>query len=450
MSRIFLISSNTAVDPYPVYPLGMALVASALQSGGHHVCQYDCLAGDQPEVRLKKSLLEYDPDFVGISLRNIDNVDSLTSDNHWYLEKVKRLIEKIRQLTDAPIIVGGPAFSIMPEDILDYIRADYGIVGEGERAFCDLLESFANGHLPPRIINGQGAFISGMDMITPCLVEELISFYLQRSGMVGMQTKRGCPHSCLYCTYPGLEGAQLRTRGPEAVVDDIERMKKLYGINTIFFTDSVFNDATGHYLKVAEALLDRKLGISWSAFFRPKNLERSELKLLKSSGLYAVEVGSDAASDATLEALNKRFTFADVIEFNRICQKEDIPCAHFIMFGGPGETVATLKEGLDNIEKLENCVVFAFSGIRILPGTGLHARAVREGILTRKKSLLKPVYYFSPEIDAARMNEKIESAFHGRRDRLFPPSEGQIRMAAMNRFGYRGLMWDKLINFSRN
>ena len=450
MSRIFLISSNTAVDPYPVYPLGMALVASALQSGGHHVCQYDCLAGDHPEVRLKKSLLEYNPDFVGISLRNIDNVDSLTSDNHWYLAEVKRLIEKIRQLTDTPIIVGGPAFSIMPEDILDYIGADYGVVGEGERAFCDLLESLADGHLPPRIINGQSAFISGMDMITPCLVEELTSFYLQRSGMVGMQTKRGCPYNCLYCTYPQLEGAQLRTRGPEAVVDDIERMKKSYGINTIFFTDSVFNDATGHFLKVAEALLDRKLGISWSAFFRPKHLKRSELKLLKSSGLYAAEVGSDAASDATLEALNKRFTFADVIEFNRICQKEEIPCAHFIMFGGPGETAATLEKGLDNIEKLENCVVFAFSGIRILPGTGLHACAIREGILTKKKSLLKPVYYFSPKIDPARMNERIESAFHGRRDRLFPPSEGQIRMAAMNRFGYRGLMWDKLINFSRN
>jgi lipid biosynthesis B12-binding/radical SAM protein len=450
MSKIFLISSNTAIDPYPVYPLGMALVASALHTAGHHVFQFDLLAGDQPEVRLKKSLLEYHPDFVGISIRNIDNVDSLTSDNNWYLEEVKLLIEKIRKLTDAPIIVGGPAFSIMPQDILNYVRADYGVVGEGERAFNGLLKSLSEGHLPARIINGKGDFLPGKDMVAPCLVEELIGFYQQYSGMVGMQTKRGCPHNCLYCTYPGLEGAQLRTRAPEEVVDDIERMKRSYGVNTIFFTDSVFNDTSGHYLKIAEALLDRKLGISWSAFFRPKNLGHRELKLLKSSGLYAVEVGSDAACNVTLEALNKRFTFADVIEFNRICLQEEIPCAHFIMFGGPDETVTTLEEGLDNIEKLENCVVFAFSGIRILPGTGLHARAVCEGVLTDKDSLLKPVYYFSPEIDQAKMNARIESAFHGRRDRIFPPSEGQIRMAAMNRFGYRGLMWDKLISFARN
>ena len=450
MSKVFLISSNTAVDPYPVYPLGMAMVASALQTEGHHVFQFDFLASDQPKARLQKSLLEYGPEFVGISLRNIDNVDSLTSDNHWYLEEAKRLVEKIRKLTSAPIIVGGPAFSIMPEDILDYIQADYGVVGEGERAFCDLLESLENGHLPRRIINGKRDLLSGMDMVTPCLVKELISFYLERSGMIGMQTKRGCPQNCLYCTYPDLEGARLRTREPEEVVDSIERIKKLYGVNTIFFTDSVFNDDTGHYLKVAEALLDRKLGISWSAFFRPKNLGHKELKLLKSSGLYAVELGSDAACDVTLEALNKRFTAADIIEFNRICLKEEIPCAHFIMFGGPDETATTLKEGLDNLAKLEKCVVFAFSGIRILPGTGLHARALREGMLTGGDSLLKPVYYFSPKIDPAKMNERIESAFHGRRDRIFPPSEGQMRMAAMNRFGYRGLMWDKLINFARN
>jgi len=148
MSKVFLISSNTAVDPYPVYPLGMALVASALQAAGHHVHQFDFLAGDRPEARLQKALPEYCPDFVGISLRNIDNVDSLTSDRHWFLKEAKWLIENIRRLTDAPIIIGGPAFSIMPEDILDYIRADYGVVGEGERTFCELLDALANGCLP--------------------------------------------------------------------------------------------------------------------------------------------------------------------------------------------------------------------------------------------------------------------------------------------------------------
>ena len=92
--------------------------------------------------------------------------------------------------------------------------------------------------------------------------------------------------------------------------------------------------------------------------------------------------------------------------------------------------------------------MFAFSGIRILPDTGVHALAVREGLLAENDSLLKPVYYFSPNIDPKVMNTTIAAAFRGHRNRIFPPSEALIRMATMNRFGFRGLLWDKLISFN--
>ncbi|UCF93393.1 MAG: radical SAM protein, partial [Desulfobacterales bacterium] len=284
---------------------------------------------------------------------------------------------------------------------------------------------------------------------TPLWKEELIRFYLEQSGMINLQTKRGCPYDCLYCTYPGLEGHQFRPWEPRAVVDDITRVQRDYGVSRIFFTDSVFNDGAGHYLQLAEELLRRESQVRWSGFFRPQGIGYRELKLLKRSGLYAMEVGTDAASNTPLAALDKRFTFADVMAFHQAALRLEIPSAHFIMFGGPEETMETVKEGLENIAKLQNCVVFAFAGIRILPGTRLHTRAVREGVLPEEASLLKPVYYFSPALEPAKMNNTIKCAFHGRRDRIFPPAEGQIRMATMNRFGYRGLLWDKLIAFPR-
>jgi radical SAM superfamily enzyme len=159
-----------------------------------------------------------------------------------------------------------------------------------------------------------------------------------------------------------------------------------------------------------------------------------------------MEVGTDAASDATLDGLKKEFRFEDVIAFNRICIKTEIPTAHFIIFGGPDETLATVEEGLKNIQKLKKCVVFAFAGIRIHPNTGLYGRALREGLISKNNSLLKPVYYFSTNLDSQAMNTTIQKAFHGRRDRIFPPGEALVRMATMNRFGYRGLLWDKLIS----
>jgi len=450
MSQIFLLSSNVNTEPYPVYPLGMAMVAAALGAAGHRVRQYDYLASGSSEIRLQEALQEFSPDFVGISLRNIDNVDSFSAEKEWYLAEDRRLVDIVRRQTAAPILVGGSGFSILPEEILDYLTADYGVVGEGERAVCDLVSELELGRAVPRILNGNRNFLSGAEMVSPCWDADLIRYYSALSGMANLQTKRGCPHNCLYCSYPQLEGKRLRVKHPAKLVDEIQHLKQRMGIDTIFFTDSVFNDIAGHYLEFAEELLRRDLGIHWHGFFRPQGMTAAELRLLKRSGLCTMEVGTDAASDVTLAGLNKQFRFEEVIQFNQICRKEEIPTAHFIIFGGPDETFRTVEEGLANIQKLEQCVVFAFAGIRIHPNTELYDRALREGIVGKKDSLLKPVYYFSPYIEPILMNAKIVNAFRGRRDRIFPPSEGLVRMAAMNRFGYRGLLWDKLISFKGN
>jgi radical SAM superfamily enzyme len=163
-----------------------------------------------------------------------------------------------------------------------------------------------------------------------------------------------------------------------------------------------------------------------------------------------VELGTDAACDATLRSLGKGFAFADVLEVNRACVAERLPCAHFVMFGGPGETADTVREGLANLDRLEHTVVFGYSGIRILPGTALHRLAVAEGILAPETSLLEPVYYQSPHVDADSMNRRIAASFRGRRDRIFPPSEGQQRLVVLHNFGYRGLLWDHLIRFPKD
>ena len=168
------------------------------------------------------------------------------------------------------------------------------------------------------------------------------------------------------------------------------------------------------------------------------------MSLLKRSGALCHRGGSDASSDETLSGLNKHFTFDDVYEFNQSCVDAQIPCAHYVIFGGPGETEATVKKGLSNLEMLKNCVVFAFSGIRIFPNTMIQAQAIEEGVLRKGDSLLKPTYYFSPEIDAETMDNMIKTGFKGRRDRIFPPSQGLEMARIMNKYGYHGLLWDRL------
>jgi hypothetical protein len=118
-----------------------------------------------------------------------------------------------------------------------------------------------------------------------------------------------------------------------------------------------------------------------------------------------------------------------------------------VIFGGPGETEETLREGLENIAGLSSGVVFGFSGIRVYPGTPLHAQAVTEGVLEVTDDLFKPVYYTAPGLDKAWMDRTVTDAWAGRIDRVFPPQDGQRIVTKLRAQGMKGLLWDRLVSF---
>jgi radical SAM superfamily enzyme YgiQ (UPF0313 family) len=232
------------------------------------------------------------------------------------------------------------------------------------------------------------------------------------------------------------------------VVEDIARLKTDFQVETIFFTDSVFNDAGDLYLGVVEELLRKDVSIAWSAFFRPEKDMIHNMGLLKRSGLSAVEVGTDAASDETLAGINKPFCFEDVLSFSDACLQEDVPCIHYVMFGGPEETEQTIKKGLENLSLLEHAIILAFSGIRILPKTPLYEQALSEGVVRCDDSLLRPVFYFSPHVNVEHMNREIEASFRHKRQRIFPPSSGQAKLKALHGFGFEGSQWHALLSLN--
>jgi radical SAM superfamily enzyme YgiQ (UPF0313 family) len=158
-----------------------------------------------------------------------------------------------------------------------------------------------------------------------------------------------------------------------------------------------------------------------------------------------MEIGTDAATDVTLDSLDKGFRFDDAVCMNDRAVELGIPCAHYVMFGGPGETEETVMEGLENMERLRDCVAFAFQGIRILPETALYEMAVDQGIVERNASLLEPVFYFSPDVDREFTDRAIKKAWYGIMERIYPCSETEERVRMLHRMGYTGPMWDALI-----
>lgn len=441
--RVFLISSNIAETPYAVYPLGMSMVAAALRKDGHEVSLLDFLQQGQSFEAVRAAVKRLDPELIGISIRNVDNVNLLNEQR--YIDTVRGIVQVLREETSVKIVLGGSGFSVMPEPVLKSVGADYGVTGEGERIFREFVAEAAQGRYPQeRILHAKPELTGGA--IPPADYDaDILAFYLKSGHMAGVQSKRGCEHRCVYCTYPNLEGRVIREREPAAVVDDMERLVKDYGAKYIFFTDSVFNDNRGRYRAVVDEMSRRKVTVPWTAFFKPcSELDADIIARMKETGLAAAEIGSDAPSDATLRGIGKDFTFRDVDRCNSLFLEQGVATAHYFMFGCPGETPETVLEGIANIKGLERTSIFVFMGIRILPDTGLAKIALRDEIIKPDQSLLEPVYYISPLVDRVWLEATLKEAFSKTRHIVFPPDAIEEKLHVLFKLGYTGSLWDLL------
>ncbi|MFH1260151.1 MAG: lipid biosynthesis B12-binding/radical SAM protein [Elusimicrobiota bacterium] len=445
--KILLISANVAITPYPVYPLGLSMIAGALKKAGHDVCQFDFLASGESLDTLKESIKKLAPQIIGISIRNIDNVNFLNTKQ--YMDAVKKIVETVRSQSKSPIILGGSGFSILPEIILRETAADYGVVGEGEKLIVEFAKNAEQGIYPGQKLLRGNYCQQGDDLSSALYDPQIMPFYLKRGNSGSVQSKRGCSQRCVYCTYPYLEGVSIRCRDPRAVVADIQLLIDTYQIKHLFFTDSVFNDREGNFRAVVKEMIKRNIFIPWTGFFQPVGINEEDIELMKRTGLKAVELGSDASTDTTLRRIGKHFLFKDIVAANDLFNQHNIAAAHYFMFGVPGETVETVREGIENIKSLARTVCFIFMGVRIFPGTPLAQLADREVMLSSGNNLLNPVYYISPGLEAQWLEKTLTLSFSGLRNCIFPPDSMERNISLLHEMGYSGPLWDMLIAASR-
>jgi radical SAM superfamily enzyme YgiQ (UPF0313 family) len=440
MARTLLISANPLNIPFPVYPIGLGYIAQACSDAGHDAVQAD-IQLEEPD-RLLARIGESGADIVGLSIRNIDNCDSANfcSSRDYY----GHLVGKIRTVTDRPIVLGGSGFSLYAEALMRQTGADYGIVGEGEQKFVSLLNACDEHRMPPR-----GQLIAAPDsgpvkkFRSPLRDRRMVDYYLQFGGMINVQTKRGCPYECAYCAYPLLEGAFFRSRDENDVLEECREVLSRSGASYIYFTDSVFNDPQDFYLKIAEQFVKREIKTPWTAFFRPRTgWRKDDVRLLHRSGLDCVEWGSDCTTDATLSKMGKGFDWSAVEESNAVFAEEGIANGHYFVFGGPGETRATIAEGLKNIGRLNSSVVFAFIGIRIIPRTRIHKLAIADGIVAPDWDGLKEMFFLSPDVTWTEVDAAIRASFAGDVCRMYPQTGNEKIIAALHQRGLKGPLWD--------
>jgi radical SAM superfamily enzyme YgiQ (UPF0313 family) len=357
-------------------------------------------------------------------------------------------------MTKAKIVLGGSGFTIFPTELMALLGADYGIVGDGEQLapLMDALEFQSDLRGIPGVVTRDDPTADAPKNTSTFFQRSFeadrphVRYYLQQGGILNLQTKRGCPYRCIYCTYPRIDGSRLRLIDPGEVARTA-RMLQDAGARYLFLTDSTFNCSPDHSLSVAKAFIKARLSIPWGAFFAPFRPPADYYKILAEAGLSHCEFGTESLCDRVLSAYGKPFCTDDVLYASGQALDAGLHIAHYLLFGGPGEDEQTLAETLANAEKLEKTVLILFCGMRIYPHTPLHEIAVRQGQITRNSNLLEPVFYRSPGLDPVAMTAML-AARAAERPHWILGAGGEETAKIVSRLharGHCGPLWEKLI-----
>ena len=259
--------------------------------------------------------------------------------------------------------------------------------------------------------------------------------------MLNIQTKRGCPYNCIYCSYPVIEGRKIRTLDSSLIVSTLKDLYFRMGITYVFFTDSVFNISNEYNKQLARQIIDSGVKINWGAYFTPHNLTHEALSLFKKAGLTHMEFGTESFSDQQLRNYRKHFAFNEVLEISKISSDLGIFFAHFLILGGYGETEQSLDETFENSRKIPRSVFFPYIGMRIYPHTELFNIAVAEGRIKNENELLEPVFYISKDI----VQETIKArALATGKKWIFPDFDDKGMMDKFRSRNIRGPLWEYL------
>jgi radical SAM superfamily enzyme YgiQ (UPF0313 family) len=236
-------------------------------------------------------------------------------------------------------------------------------------------------------------------------------------------------------------------RLPAEVVDELASMVVGSGLDQVFFVDDIFNWPHDHAMGICEEIAARKLRVEWSCFATPLGMTPELARAMERAGCRGVEFGADAASPFILQALGKPFAQEEIRSASSACREAGLPDAHYLIFGGPGETRETMAETLAFFDVLKPRAVLAFLGIRIYPNTPLHRLAISEGVIPEEDDLLFPRFYFSPGIGADALKAAVASHAEARPNWVVPGlgiRSDPALLGALRRIGYRGPLWDLL------
>ena len=360
---------NHGGDEKSYYPLGLLYISSYLKSHGHTVKVIDVAAEGKTLVDILKIIKAENPKLIGIS--------SMTTS----IMSAVKLAQNIKDNygDSFQIGLGGVHLCCDPTFVNRFPVFDFGVTGEGEKTFEELLRRAKKGERIKGLIQGEpiedldSLPFPARDLIQPniYLREEQMNFEVPAAGILG---SRGCPFYCSFCCIPAI-GHKVRIRSPKNVVDEMEQVyDQCRGAYS--FVDDCFILNKSRILEFCQEIIDRKMKVKFVGSTRANTLDEEVVKALKRAGCtdlyFGVESGNERIRN---QVIKKKVTDQQIAEAIRLCRKYKIMSNLFLMVGFPTET----KEEMMDTVRIGKKVKADMIGIHItipFPGTEIFRYAV--------------------------------------------------------------------------
>ena len=344
---------------------------------------------------------------------------------------------------DTHVSLGGPHVNLYPEETLSIEGVDSLVLGEGERAFADLVNTLAGGGdiagvegvavlRDGRVSSTQArALEADLDSL-PHPARDLIdtslywSVLAKQNPVTTAMTSRGCPMKCIFCDRPHL-GKTFRYRSAGSVVEEMEDCVKR-GIREIFLYDDTFSIKRDRIFEIRDEIKRRKLDVQWDVRARANNLDAEVVKAMKEAGVARLHIGVESGSPRILKIIKKGITIEQAYNAFELCRRHGMTSLSYFMLGNPTETREDIEMTMRFIRKCK--ADYAHIAITTpFPGTELYNMGLRQGLFERdywRDFAANPDENFKPpawtegftQEELEEMRSRAYRAFYTRPDRL--------------------------------
>lgn len=369
-------------------PLSLAYLGSYIRDiPGVEVVGFDNNASKLSEDEYRNIFKNEVPDIIAIS------VLTATIYKAWEMARIAKQINP-----EVITIVGGVHCTALPENTLEEKAIDYGIIGEGEEPFRELVQSIKDkkdlksiANLVYRdgdrvIINPRRPQISDIDKIpfpSRDLFDESkyglnVNRQTTKLKNTTMITSRGCPYGCNFCS-KSIYGRSFNQRAPENVISEMEFLEKNnYG--ELLIVDDTFTVKKKWVLEFCRQYKEKGLNIQWNCHARVNNIDEEVVRAMKEANCTGMAFGIESGNPEILEQMDKCITLEQARNAVNLCKKYKINSLCSYIFGHPGDTRKTVNDTIDVSLELDSDYA-NFCVLVPMPGSKIFTELLSQGVI---------------------------------------------------------------------